>query len=148
MRKSRIALILYAIALAQTTLIPVASAADVTYNNVVPGRTIRFYIDHSSISTFLLEVGGNLLLCAPLGILLPLVSRRLDGVRQVTLVTGAGMLIVETIQGFCLTGRSFDVDDLILNTAGAALAYLLYAAARRVVPPDWTRVKAQTATPA
>jgi glycopeptide antibiotics resistance protein len=25
------------------------------------------------------------------------------------------------------------VDDLILNTAGASLAYLLYAAARRVV---------------
>jgi glycopeptide antibiotics resistance protein len=97
------------------------------------GRTIRFYIDHSSISTFLLEIGGNLLLCAPLGILLPLASRRLDGLRQVTLVTGAAMLLVETIQGFLLTGRSFDVDDLILNTAGASLAYLLYAAARRVV---------------
>ncbi|WP_127360024.1 VanZ family protein [Actinacidiphila soli] len=133
MRKSRIALLLYAIALAQVTLIPVASAADVTYNNVVPGRTIRFYIDHSSISTFLLEIGGNLLLCAPLGILLPLASRRLDGLRQVTLVTGAAMLLVETIQGFLLTGRSFDVDDLILNTAGASLAYTLYASVRRVV---------------
>ena len=35
------------------------------------------------------------------------------------------MTLVELIQGALVTGRAFDVDDVILNTAGALLGYLL-----------------------
>nr|WP_258050354.1 VanZ family protein [Streptomyces finlayi] len=39
---------------------------------------------------------------------------------------GIGMMIlVELVQGALITGRAFDVDDVLLNTTGALLGYLL-----------------------
>ncbi|WP_327417995.1 VanZ family protein [Streptomyces sp. NBC_01233] len=35
------------------------------------------------------------------------------------------MTLVELTQGALVTGRVFDIDDVILNTAGALLGYLL-----------------------
>jgi glycopeptide antibiotics resistance protein len=35
------------------------------------------------------------------------------------------MLLVELAQGAVVTGRAFDIDDVILNTTGALAGYLL-----------------------
>lgn len=35
------------------------------------------------------------------------------------------MLLVELIQGALVTGRAFDIDDVLLNTTGALLGYAL-----------------------
>ncbi|MDQ1042529.1 hypothetical protein QFZ76_000765 [Streptomyces sp. V4I2] len=35
------------------------------------------------------------------------------------------MLLVELVQRAVITGRAFDVDDVLLNTSGALLGYLL-----------------------
>jgi glycopeptide antibiotics resistance protein len=35
------------------------------------------------------------------------------------------MLLVEVTQGLLVTGRAFDIDDVILNTGGALAGYLL-----------------------
>ena len=35
------------------------------------------------------------------------------------------MLLVETAQGMIVEGRAFDIDDVILNTSGALIGYLL-----------------------
>jgi glycopeptide antibiotics resistance protein len=34
-------------------------------------------------------------------------------------------LLVEFAQGALITGRAFDIDDVILNTSGALVGYLL-----------------------
>ncbi|MEK8170501.1 VanZ family protein [Streptomyces sp. M19] len=44
---------------------------------------------------------------------------------RVTLFTALVMLLVEAVQGAVVTGRAFDIDDVILNTAGALAGYLI-----------------------
>ncbi len=56
----------------------------------------------------------------PFGILLPiLVPRKLRMLRMFVL-TVIVIVFVELVQGAIVTGRAFDVDDVILNTAGAS----------------------------
>lgn len=66
----------------------------------------------------------NVLLFLPLGVLLPLVWRTWARAGKV-LCLGAGFsLLIELSQ--LLNNRSTDVDDLILNTLGAFVGFLLY----------------------
>jgi glycopeptide antibiotics resistance protein len=58
-------------------------------------------------------------------VLLPVVSTRLRGPLRLALVGALLSLAIETVQGAVVLGRAFDVDDVILNTAGVVLAYLL-----------------------
>ena len=41
-------------------------------------------------------------------------------------------LLIEVVQP--VVGRSFDVDDLIFNTLGGVLGFLLFALVRRIFP--------------
>ena len=43
----------------------------------------------------------------------------------ILLLTATVMLLVEFAQGALVTGRAFDIDDVILNTTGALIGYLL-----------------------
>ncbi len=66
---------------------------------------------------------GNLLLFVPLGVFVSLLWRRARWYR--TVLTGAVVsCLIETAQLF--VGRSTSIDDVILNTVGAALGYGLF----------------------
>jgi glycopeptide antibiotics resistance protein len=93
--------------------------------NTEPGRTLRFYLDRPSIKEAVRQIGGNLALLAPLGILLPVLFTRLRGPLRLAVVCGLISLTIETLQGNLISGRAFDADDVILNTVGVVLAYLL-----------------------
>ncbi|MDL4774694.1 MULTISPECIES: VanZ family protein [Thermomonosporaceae] len=92
--------------------------------NTDPGRSLRFYWG-APLKDALLQLGGNLALLAPLGVLLPVVAVRLRGPLRLVVVGALSSLAIELVQGLFVMGRAFDVDDLILNTAGVLLAYLL-----------------------
>ncbi|WP_235017712.1 VanZ family protein [Thermomonospora echinospora] len=92
--------------------------------NLDPGHSLRFYFDRP-LWEAAVQLGGNLVLLAPLGVLLPVVSTRLRGPLRLALVGAMASLAIETVQGAVVLGRAFDVDDVILNTAGVVLAYLL-----------------------
>lgn len=74
------------------------------------------------------SIAGGLLLLAPLGVLLPTVTGKISvsGVGSFLRTVFLGALVSFTIE--CLQtgvpGQVFDVDSLILNTAGVALAHL------------------------
>lgn len=91
--------------------------------NIDPGHSLRFYLDRPTKEA-LLQLGGNLALLAPLGVLLPIVRVRLRGPIRLALVGGMFSLAIETVQGVFVMGRAFDIDDVILNVAGVVLAYL------------------------
>ncbi|GII87669.1 hypothetical protein Ssi03_56590 [Sphaerisporangium siamense] len=74
--------------------------------------------------TVLAQVGGNLLVFASLGALLPVRSPRFAGVWRVTLLAAALSVTVEAAQYVLDLGRISSVDDVLLNSAGAALASL------------------------
>lgn len=111
-------------ALGYVTLTPQPSARGQVVGNLDPGDSIRFYLDRPGVRTAIIEIGGNLVLLAPFGILLPVIFVSMRGAIRITAVCAAVSLCVETIQGTLIVGRAFDVDDVLLNTAGALLAYL------------------------
>lgn len=111
--------------LAYVTLTPLPDATGQAGGNTHPGWSIRLYLDQPDIRTAIQELGGNLLLLTPLGALLPLLGRRFRNWFTVTLLSAAVSACIEVVQGVFIIGRAFDVDDVILNTAGALLAYLL-----------------------
>ncbi|TDB83076.1 VanZ family protein [Actinomadura sp. KC216] len=92
--------------------------------NTDPGRSLRFYLDRPTKDAYF-QIGGNLALLMPLGVLLPIVWTTLRGPIRLALVTGVLSLAIETVQGAFVVGRAFDIDDVILNVIGVVIAYLL-----------------------
>lgn len=89
------------------------------------------------------NIVGNAALLAPLGFLLPLFWRYFSSAKR-TILFGFGVsLSIELIQ--LIAGGVTSVDDLILNTAGAAagfaLAKLLLRACPRLAPKRQGRVQ-------
>ncbi|MEU7565220.1 VanZ family protein [Streptomyces fradiae] len=91
------------------------------------------------------RIGEGLVLLAPLGVLLPLADARLDVARWASLVrtVAAGALVslgIELLQT-AVPGRVVDVDAVLLNTAGVALAHVA------VVPAWRARLRRRLAAP-
>lgn len=98
--------------------------------NIVPFKTIleyiKVYFDGSmSKSIPLSNLIGNLIMFFPWGIYLPLFFKNLKQWKKYILVTVGLLLGIELVQFFARLG-SFDIDDLILNLAGAMLGFLLW----------------------
>ncbi|MDG4856885.1 VanZ family protein [Streptomyces sp. T-3] len=111
--------------LARLTLEPSVASESLTHSNLRPGSSIRDYLAQPEFRDTMKQLGGNLLLGVPFGILLPVLLPRTRGLLRVTLATAAVMVLVELAQGALVIGRTFDIDDVILNTSGALLGYLL-----------------------
>ena len=92
--------------------------------NLEPGFTIRSMLEKGSRGQKMVNLAGNVLIFAPLGFLAPLLWRKL---RHWWAALGLSMgvsCLIEFLQLFL--GRSVDVVDLILNTLGGLLGYLLF----------------------
>ncbi|SDK70956.1 VanZ like family protein [Nonomuraea maritima] len=75
--------------------------------------------------TVFVQVGGNLLVFAALGALLPLRSRAMSSTARVAAVAAACSITAEALQYVLDLGRVSSVDDVLLNTAGAAIFSLV-----------------------
>ncbi|MFJ8846468.1 VanZ family protein [Streptomyces cyaneofuscatus] len=118
-------LVAFSVLLAKVTLTPSPASEDIVTSNLQPGRSLRQYAEDYTFLAACKQAGGNVLLGVPFGLLLPfLVPRRLRMI-SMTLLTAAAMVLVELVQGALVTGRAFDIDDVILNTSGALLGYFL-----------------------
>ncbi|MEU9957637.1 VanZ family protein [Streptomyces sp. NPDC050982] len=119
------AMVAFAAALARITLQPSPASEALTHSNLHPGRSLRAYLDQPELRDAFRQIGGNLLLGIPFGVLLPVLVPKVRGILRVLLLTAIVMTMVELVQGAVITGRAFDVDDVILNTSGALVGYLL-----------------------
>ncbi|MFJ8944673.1 VanZ family protein [Streptomyces sp. NPDC102395] len=115
----------FAVVLARLTLEPSPASEALIHTNMKPGRSLRAYLDQPELRDAVKQIGGNLLLGVPFGVLVPVVAPQTRGVLRVLLLTATVMLLVECAQGALVTGRAFDIDDVILNTTGALIGYLL-----------------------
>jgi len=115
----------FAAALAKATLVPQPGSSDLVHTNLHPGDSLRAYLDQPAIRDSVKQIGGNVLLGAPFGVLLPMLVPKARGAVRVVLVTSLVMVLVEIAQGAIVEGRAFDIDDVILNTSGALLGYVL-----------------------
>lgn len=102
-------------------------AQEYRYNLVLFREIKRFWKYRSVVgyTAAFWNLAGNILGFVPFGFLLPVLH---DRVRSFWLITSLGMLfsfVIETIQLLCKVG-CFDVDDLMLNTIGAATGGLMF----------------------
>ncbi|WP_066389419.1 VanZ family protein [Neobacillus mesonae] len=101
-------------------------------NNFIPFKSIietaSLHIRTANWYQLIRQLGGNLFLLFPLGIYLPLLFKLrfktllLLGIGSSLSIEMLQFLIGRMIQ---LNYRSIDVDDLILNSAGAVIGYLM-----------------------
>ncbi len=106
---------------------------------LIPLRTIAGYVndiltlppDDNGFLPALINIGGNILLFVPLGVFLPACFMKLRRFHKTALAVIVIISCVELIQALTLLG-SCDIDDLILNTAGACIGYGLFAASGRL----------------
>lgn len=95
--------------------------------NFIPFKTIgnyiKFFINDTINKSIIIEnLFGNLLLFAPMGILLPSIFQNLSKFKKFLTTMLVVLFSVEIVQLLTSTG-SFDIDDIILNLIGAVLFY-------------------------
>ena len=88
-------------------------------------------LDYDSKRDLLLNLIGNFTLFIPTGIVTPLIYKRINTLKKVTLTGFFLSLTIEIIQ-LPFAVRASDVDDLILNTAGCLTGYGIYALVRAI----------------
>lgn len=102
--------------------------------NWIPFRTIMLYIrllERTSSLTFIrlavVNLIGNIVMFVPFGLLLPKAFDKLQSGWRFFFTVLLGICLIEIVQLFTLVGIC-DVDDLILNAAGAEIGFLILKA--------------------
>jgi glycopeptide antibiotics resistance protein len=134
----RTAALAYAAALAVITLAPIRGRADLArYRNnwrpqLVPLWNLVVNLrDGDRVLATLAGAAGNVALFLPLGFLLPMLAPRL-GRFWPTVGTGFALSAAIELSQVAFPGvRRADVNDVLMNSLGAALGYLLYRLAER-----------------
>ncbi|RYY31616.1 MAG: VanZ family protein [Chitinophagaceae bacterium] len=99
--------------------------------NLIPFTTIMLFIKSKlSMRDIVGNVLGNIVGFIPFGILVPMLFPRLSRLFRTLMAAFLLSVAFEVLQLIFVLG-SFDVDDLMLNTAGAAIGYYIYLADRR-----------------
>lgn len=91
--------------------------------NLIPFKEMFRYEIGSE--NFYKQVVGNIILFMPFGFFATYYTK-IAKIRNISLITFLVSLTIETVQKFI--GRSFDVDDIILNVLGGILGFLIYVA--------------------
>ena len=87
--------------------------------------------DYPEMRDILINVIGNTAMFVPLGIVWPVVYKDLDTHRKV-ICAGIGVSLCIEILQLPFYDRVSDVDDLLLNSLGFIIGYLLYLLAKQV----------------
>lgn len=106
-----------------------ASAGREYAYNLHPFREIRrfwVYREKLGMIAVICNLAGNVAGFIPFGMILPVIWRKTDSFFRIMLLGFEFSLCVEIIQLVWKVG-SFDVDDLILNTLGSVIGYLLFS---------------------
>jgi|UPI0003FAEA56 glycopeptide antibiotics resistance protein len=96
--------------------------------NLVPFWTIRNYIkasDHINFNAWFSNLAGNVLVFMPLGFFLPLLFPKYFSFWRTLLLVITSTILVELLQ-FQLKVGSLDVDDIILNTIGGIMGFIVF----------------------
>lgn len=109
----------------------------VSYNIIPIKETVKDLLDINKepsmrnfmIKFWIMEIIGNAVLFIPLAVTLPVLWKRFRNLKCTVVCVFFVSLSIETLQllsAFIGNARSFDVDDIILNTLGAFIGYAIY----------------------
>ncbi|MBK0010316.1 VanZ family protein [Bacillus sp. S35] len=137
--------VLYLIGLASQTIVPNWNAGIVTdtgepffdvyftnelsHVNIIPFHTLYEYFFQTNTnvdewnSVSLLNLTANIMLFSPLGFFAALIWKKYHSVKKVITLGLSVTCLIEFIQYFI--GRSSDIDDILLNTFGTVIGYVV-----------------------
>lgn len=105
------------------------SIVSTDYNyNVTPFKEIMRFVcnvDKLGLPVVIMNLFGNIAAFVPFGLFLPIITGNSLNFWTTTVLTFDFSLAIELMQLVTKVG-SFDVDDLILNTLGGMIGYLLF----------------------
>ena len=104
-------------------------------DNLVPFHTLAIYWRNLGSEFWMRNLFGNLFLLLPLGLLGPIALPVLDRWWRIALVALLYSVAIELIQRL-VPARSADIDDVIVNLAGALLGFAMWRAVRRLAQPQ------------
>ncbi|PFP49533.1 hypothetical protein COK01_10425 [Priestia megaterium] len=137
--------VLYLVGLASQTIVPNWNAGIVTdtgepffdiyftnelsHVNIIPFHTLYEYFFQTNTnvdewnSVSLLNLTANVMLFLPLGFFVSLIWRKYHSFKRLTILGLFVTCFIECIQYFI--GRSSDIDDVLLNTFGTIIGYVV-----------------------
>ena len=104
----------------------------VVHGNLIPFHTLAIYLDNLGSWFWIRNALGNLALLLPVGLLGPIALPAVDRWWRIALVALLVSTAIELTQ-LLVPDRSADIDDVIVNVAGALLGYLAFVIVRAVV---------------
>ena len=111
---------LYLVCVLGVTLLPVLSnLPELVGNRYVPMELVLFYGNAAR------QLALNVVMTVPLGFLWPLVRRK-KGVWRAVLAAFLLSVCIELLQPLLTTNRTSDITDVIANTTGGLVGYLLF----------------------
>lgn len=118
------------IVLAATVIVGASktSAADRSIN-IIPFRVFQETWDMPETKK-IAQTAANVTMFVPLGFMLPVAFRKVRSFWKTALALALFSFAIEFTQYF--TGRSADIDDLMLNTLGGILGYLFFFAVSKL----------------
>jgi hypothetical protein len=113
--------VVWAVGVANLTLFV---ASGIGPRNAIPFRTIGGYLldGHLPLQIRVRNLAGNVVMLAPLGLALAAVTRWRQARVALCVLVVSGT--IEAWQLLAATGRSVDIDDVILNVAGGLIGWL------------------------
>lgn len=105
--------------------------------SLVPFTDIRRTVTAGThVAGFRADVAANVVLFVPFGIFVPLAIQALNSAKRIVLLAAGFSIAIETLQFFLPLSRTTSTDDVLLNTTGAVLGFLILRALRRSLPRD------------
>jgi glycopeptide antibiotics resistance protein len=106
-------------------LIPVMSTlkevTNITNDPDMHNFMVKFWIKN---------IGGNLLLLLPIGVMMPILWSKFNSLFKTTFFAFFLSLSIEILQLLSSyignVGRAFDIDDILLNSVGAIIGFIFY----------------------
>lgn len=103
-------------------------------DNLVPFHTLAIYLRNLGSEFWMRNLFGNLALLLPLGLLGPIALPALDRWWRIALVALLYSVAIELLQRL-VPARSADIDDVIVNVAGALIGYAAFVTVRAILRP-------------
>ena len=113
---------------AKYNYIPFAAISDALY---------KIFVDVNLY--YVIYLVGNILVFIPVGFFVALLIPKSVKAWHITLMSFLSSAVIETIQMFL--PRMVDIDDVILNTLGGFIGFLLYLLMRKAAPKFVEKVK-------
>ena len=105
--------------------------------NLIPLKTVK-EMTIFGFGIFLRQIVGNIVLFIPMGFFAPVLSKKFASFKSIIgfcIVISSGIEIIQGVINVLTQyyNRSVDIDDLILNTLGAAIGFLIFELLKPIV---------------